>query len=136
MNRSDCVVLELNRSKVIYDCGFARRTGVFFGAMQECFYARLRACIAGMAVRFDDGEWFAFHHIRCEVQVETVRTAGIVAAVQCVRSRRAANLVRDAQNVLAIAPIHIGKHWRVCIQRKAVNRNSYHALLAQYGRNV
>ena len=104
--------------------------------MQKGLDARLCASVAGVAVGFDDGKRFSLHGIGEEVEVEAVRAARVVAAIQAVDAARAADLVGGAQDPLAVAPVHVLERGHGFVDRITVEGNADGSLFPQDGGHI
>lgn len=119
------------------DAQIMRRGGSFAAlailrhAMQKRFDARLGARVPGVAVGFNDRKRLARHHMRVEVEVETVRSAGIVATIEAVLAVGSPDLVAGAQDPLAVSPIHGIKRRCFRVHPIAIQRNPDGPLFAQ-----
>ena len=104
--------------------------------MQECLDPRLGAGIARVTVGLDDGEGLAVHDVGEKVQVETIRAAGVVAAIERVHPRHPADLVGRPQNPLRLRPIHVLEYRHVGGHRETIHRDRHGPLLAQNRRHI
>ncbi len=104
--------------------------------MQERFDAGFGAGVAGVAIRLDDSEGLALHHVAEKVEIEAIGSAGIVAAIDAVDSGSAADFMGSAEEALGVAPVNALEDRHMIVHWVAVRRYGKRALFAKNRRHA